>query len=89
MERNNMPKNNKKDSQELAAPMPVEPASVVQNTPPKRPWTSFEQCWHACVKNGTPLLMVSCKAHLKAMGWLHQPNRWIEGMRHFGIKVEK
>jgi hypothetical protein len=62
---------------------------TVQNARPDVQWQSFEQCWHTCVKNGTPLLMESCKAHLRAMGWLSKPEKWIEGMRHFGIPVEK
>lgn len=60
-----------------------------QNVPPQVQWQTFEQCWHACVKHGTPLLMESCKAHLRAMGWLNKPEKWIDGMRHFGIPLEK
>lgn len=62
---------------------------TVQNSRPEYQWQSFEQCWHSCVKNGTPLLMESCKAHLRAMGWLAKPEKWIEGMKHFGIPLEK
>ena len=62
---------------------------TVQNSRPQVQWQSFEQCWNTCVKNGTPLLKESCKAHLRAMGWLNQPNRWIEGMLHFGLRIEK
>jgi hypothetical protein len=62
---------------------------TVQNLPPNKGWHSFEQCWHSCVKNGTPLLMESCKAHLRAMGWLNRQEKWIDGMRHFGISIEK
>jgi len=63
---------------------------TVQNSRPNYVrWQTFEQCWHSCVKNGTPLLMESCKAHLRAMGWLNKPEKWIEGMKHFGIPLEK
>ena len=63
--------------------------AITQNKPPQIPWSSFEQCWSATVKNGTPFLMEACKAHIKAMGWLNSPEKWISGMKHFGIEVEK
>lgn len=53
-----------------------------------RHWKSFEQCWASCVKNGSPVLMSACKAHLAAMGWLEHQEKWIDGMVHFGIKIE-
>lgn len=62
---------------------------TVQNAPPKRGWASFDSFWSSCVKNGTPLLKDSFRAHLKSMGWLHRPEKWVEGAKHFGIPMEK
>ena len=64
-------------------------ASDVQNSPPESAWSDFDHFWHSCVKNGTPLLKESLKAHLKSMGWLSNQNRWISGAIHFGIPIEK
>ena len=52
-------------------------------------WANFEQFWNASVKNGTPLLLASCKAHLKALGVLNKPSKWVESVQHFGIKIEE
>jgi hypothetical protein len=82
-----MAKDNKKQSEEL--PAPAAPTPVVQNARPKRNWASFDNFWASCVKNGTPLLKDSFKAHLKSMGWLHRPEKWVEGAKHFGIPMEK
>lgn len=62
---------------------------VVQNAPPKAKMVSFDQFWASCVKNGTPVLKESFRAHLKSMGWLNKPDRWVAGALHFGIKMEK
>lgn len=64
-------------------------SEYVQNDPPARQWNSLEQFWNACVKNGTPLLFVSFRAHLKAMGWLDDQSKWTAGAKHFGIPLEK
>ena len=81
-----MAKDNKRQD-DLPAPTAKDP--VVQNSRPNRGWASFDNFWASCVKNGTPLLKDSFKAHLKSMGWLNKPERWIEGAKHFGIPMEK
>ena len=63
------------------------PVMHVQNQPPQL-WPNFDACWNACVKNGTPFLLNACKEHLKSKGWLNDKSKWIEGIKHFGIKVE-
>lgn len=88
MSENRQQRRNKNEQPSESQPA-QESKHTVQNARPAVQWQTFEQCWHSCVRNGTPLLMESCKAHLRAMGWLNQPSKWIEGMMHFGIKVEK
>ncbi len=61
----------------------------VQNTPPHSGWPSFDAFWSKCVRNGNPLLKESFRTHLRALGWLNKPERWIEGAVHFGIEIEK
>lgn len=61
----------------------------VQNEPPAKRWMNLDHFWHSSVKNGTPLLFDSFKAHLRAMGWLEDQSKWISGAKHFGIPVEK
>ena len=61
----------------------------IQNAPPQPQWLSFDHFWNSCVKNGTPLLKESCKAHIKALGWMNKPNKWVDGAQHFGIEMEK
>ena len=73
----------KKEKQEVSAHK-----VDIQNEPPVY-WDSFESFWRASVKNGTPFLMEACKEHLRAMGWLDKPSKWLEGAMHFGIKIEK
>lgn len=51
-------------------------------------WATFEQCWSACVKNGSPVLMDACRAHLASLGWLDKPEKWIDGMVHFGVMMD-
>lgn len=60
----------------------------VQNEKPIY-WESFESFWHECVKNGTPSMMHACKEHIKALGWMDDQEKWIDGTIHFGIPVEK
>lgn len=60
-----------------------------QNNDPDKKWASFEQCWVESVKNGNNFLMESCKMHLKSKGWLDDQSKWIYGIKHFGIPVEK
>lgn len=61
----------------------------VQNLPPSKGYASFDQFWGSCVKGGTPVLKESFRAHLRALGWLNKPEKWVEGARHFGIPMEK
>lgn len=63
--------------------------SEIQNEPPAKRWANLEHFWHSSVKNGTPLLFDSFKAHMKAMGWLDDQSKWKHGAIHFGIPVEK
>lgn len=72
-----------------SAPAPsAAPSMHVQNSAPAV-WPNFEACWNATVKNGTPYLMNACKEHIKAKGWLNDKSKWVEGIKHFGVKVEK
>jgi len=82
-------KRDRYQEEEIEKSEPEDSRNTVQNKRPEARWQTFEQCWNACVKNGTPLLMESCKAHLKAMGWLNKPEKFIDGIRHFGVEVEK
>lgn len=68
-------------SKEIANSIPIE-----QNAPK---WASFEQFWNSSVKNGTPTLLASCKAHVTALGWMEKQDKWVDGVIHFGIKIEK
>lgn len=80
-------KNRKNNKDEQATTM--QSSDNVQNAPPPKRWSSLDHFWHASVKNGTPLLLESFRAHLVAMGWRDDQSRWIEGAKHFGIPVEK
>lgn len=79
-----MSKNNRRNSQPEN-----ESRHYVQNSPPPQYWRDFDHFWASCVKNGTPILKDSLKAHLRAMGWLDDQSKWIKGAIHFGINVEK
>jgi hypothetical protein len=68
---------------------PVATHHVVQNSPPKSSLASFDLFWSSCVKNGTPLIKESFRMHLKSMGWLEKPEKWIEGALHFGLEFDK
>lgn len=52
-------------------------------------WTSFDQCWATCVRNGTPLLKEAAIAHMKSIGKWDDQSKWVEALIHFGIPVEK
>lgn len=66
------------------------PKRKVQNKKPsQRSWSSFEQCWASCVKNGSPVLMAACKAHVTSLGWIDDQNLWLKGISHFGVETEK
>jgi len=52
-------------------------------------WTSFDQCWASCVKNGDKILKESAKVHLKRIGMWNDQTKWIDGLIHFGIPIEK
>ncbi len=61
----------------------------VQNSAPIRVWSSFDEFWYSCIKGNDYFLMENCKEHLKALGWYGDQRKWIEGVKHFGIPVEK
>jgi len=61
----------------------------IRNKPPTKQWQSFDQFWSMCVRNGSPLVKESLRMHLKALGWLEKPEKYLEGAIHFGIMVEK
>lgn len=86
-----MSKKNKRAQAPIQEPSINEHAKDImpQHEAPANSWPNFEACWHASVNNGNPLLLQSCKAHLKALGWLNKPEKWIEGILHFGVEVEK
>jgi hypothetical protein len=85
-----MPSNVKAPEHKESAVRPAvrDTKGTVQNTPPVM-WKSFEQFWNACIKNGDERHMVACKIHLQSLGWLDKPSKWIEGVKNFGIEVEK
>lgn len=74
-----------------AAPKPAARSSheTVQNEAPELGWASFDHFWSTCIKGGTPSVKSSCIAHLKAINSWHDQSKWIAGVRHFGIPVEK
>jgi len=57
--------------------------------PDKNHWKSFEDFFNTCVKNGTPVMMASCKAHVQSLGHLTDQSKWLEGLVDFGIKMEQ
>ena len=85
--RRNDAENQSEDAVEAEKPLPT--SHSVQNLPPNHGWPSFDAFWSKCVRNGTPLLKDSFRAHLRAMGWMNDPSKWVEGAKHFGIKIEK
>lgn len=75
-------------------PVAAKPAArssheTVQNEAPSLGWASFDHFWSTCIKGGTPAVKQSCIAHLKAINVWQDQSKWIEGVRHFGIPVEK
>lgn len=82
-----MSKKSKKQPQVVQIQKKDEPAQIENKAP--NVWMSFDQCWSECVKNGTPVLKIQAEAHLKSMGWLDQPDKWLDGLKSFGIPVEK
>lgn len=63
--------------------------SSVQNSLPFIGWSSFDEFWQLCVKNGTPTIKAAAIAHLASMGTLRDQTKWVESIIHFGIKIEK
>jgi hypothetical protein len=61
----------------------------VQNTPPIFIYSSFEEFWYSCIKGQDYFLMNSAKEHLRALGWYDNQSKWLEGVKHFGIPIEK
>lgn len=62
----------------------------VQNEPPFMGWPNFDVFWASCVKNGNNHTVKSaCIAHLKAIGYWEDQSKWIDGLKHFGIPMEK
>jgi hypothetical protein len=74
-----------------AAPKPAARSSheTVQNEAPQLGWASFDHFWSVCIKGGTPAVKNACIAHLKATNSWQDQSKWIAGVRHFGIPVEK
>lgn len=60
-----------------------------ENKAPPVLWASFEQCWLVSVKNGKQIHFDACKAHVKSLGYLNKPDKWIAGIINFGIAVEE
>ena len=83
-----MPSAPKKEAVQAPAPSGGNTSNTVQNAPPKM-WKNFDQFWNACIKNGGDRHKEACKIHLKSLGWLDKPDKWIDGVINFGIKVEK
>jgi hypothetical protein len=63
--------------------------AIKENKPPMRRYPSFESFWNSCVKNSKKIHFDSCKAHMQSLGTLDNPDRWIEGVRSFGINIEE
>lgn len=84
-----MSKNNKwNKNKEVEAPE-IDSEEYVQNHAPVHVYSSFEEFWYSCVRGNDYFLMESCKAHLKALGWMSNQSKWLDGVRHFGVPVEK
>lgn len=64
-------------------------SEYVQNAPPQAVWKDFDHFWRSAIKNGSPLIKESLKAHITALGWINKPERYIESALHFGIEIEK
>jgi hypothetical protein len=77
------------DAENISETEELPTSHSVQNLPPNGGWPSFDAFWSKCVRNGTPLLKTSFKAHLKALGWLNKPEKYVDGAKHFGIEMEK
>lgn len=60
----------------------------VQNEAPIA-WQNFDQFWNACIKNSNKSVKEACRLHLKSLGFLEKPEKWLDGVMHFGIKLEK
>ena len=77
-----------KKSIEKASPEKELPIQNIENQAPRMYWANFDDFWHSSVKGGSQLIKESAFMHLKAMGWANKQDKWIEGMRHFGLKIE-
>lgn len=62
---------------------------TVQNTAPIIGWPNFDVFWSMCVKGGTPTVKSACIAHLKSIGAWEDQSKWIDGLKHYGVPVEK
>jgi hypothetical protein len=52
-------------------------------------WSSFDHFWATNIKNGTDSTKMACVAHLKAIGSWDDQAKWVKGVLHFGIPLEK
>lgn len=78
----------KKDMKQKIEETVEEVHEYIQNEAPIL-WQNFDQFWNACVKNGNNSHKEACKLHLKSLGILDRPEKWLDGVLHFGIKLEK
>lgn len=83
-----MSKNNKWNKSEPKV-VKVSDSHNVANTSPLRMWRNFDECWASCVKNGSAGIKISAEAHLKAIGCWDDQSKWVDGLIHFGIPMEK
>ena len=97
MSKKNKYKNNDIEDQDISQDVDTSEGSEqevqdvihIENRAPLRVYSSFEEFWFTHVKNKDTFLVESCKAHLKALGWLSDQSKWREGCLHFGLKIEK
>ena len=64
-------------------------SETVQNTAPLLKWPNFDVFWSICVKGGTPTIKSACIAHLKSIGVWEDQSKWIDGLKHYGVPIEK
>ncbi len=52
-------------------------------------WPNFDAFWNECVSGGSQLVKEAAIVHLKSIGSWDDQSKWIDSLKHFGIKTEK
>lgn len=61
---------------------------VAEHAAPFESWVDFEGFWHAAKNSYSlhPSMKVAIQKHFETLGVIGQPTKYLEALKHFGIK---